>query len=103
MTTGRSLVVATVVVNCCYCYHLYSNIQCLTSLPFVIRYLHGCNVLYELVKPWANTNSIVVADSYFASFQAALRLKKIGLRFIGVMKSVTKEYPMAYLGRVELH
>jgi hypothetical protein len=58
--------------------------------------------LYELVKPWANTNSIVVADSYFASVQAALRLKKIGLRFIGTVKTATKEFPMAYLGRYQL-
>ena len=55
-------------------------------------------MLYELIKPWANTNSIVVADSYFASVQAALRLKTIGLRFIGTIKTATKEYPMAYLG-----
>ena len=40
-------------------------------------YLHGCNVLYELVRPWANTDAIVVADSYFASVQAAIRLKSI--------------------------
>jgi Transposase IS4 len=61
------------------------------------RFLHGCNVLYDLVRPWANTNSIVVADSYYASVQAALRLKSIGLRFIGTVKTATKEFPMAYL------
>ena len=65
------------------------------------RYLHGCNVLYDLVKPWANTNSIVVADSYYASVQAALRLWSIGLRFIGTVKTATREFPMPYLaGRV---
>ena len=61
-------------------------------------FLHGCNVLYDLVRPWANTNATVVADSYFASVQAALRLKSIGLRFIGTVKTATKEFPMAYLG-----
>jgi Transposase IS4 len=61
------------------------------------RYLHGCNVLYELVRPWANTDSIVVADSYFASVQAALRLKAIGLRFIGTIKTATREFPMNHL------
>ena len=66
-------------------------------------YLHGCNVLYWLVKPWANTDSVVVADSYFASVPAAIRLKEAGLRFIGVVKTATKEYPMQYLGSVELH
>jgi hypothetical protein len=34
-----------------------------TLLGYDNRYLHGCNVLYDLVKPWGNTNSIVVADS----------------------------------------
>ena len=68
------------------------------SSPLVHRYLHGCNILYELVKPWANTDSIVVGDSYFASVQAALRLKSIGLRFIGTVKTATREFPMAYLG-----
>jgi len=53
--------------------------------------------MYDLVKPWANTDSIVVADSYFASVQAAIRLKTIGLRFIGTVKTATKEFPMAYL------
>jgi Transposase IS4 len=66
------------------------------------RFLHGCNVLYDLVKPWANTGSIVVADSYFASVQAAKRLMSIGLRFIGTVKTATKEYPMAYLASKEM-
>lgn len=66
------------------------------------RYTHGCNVLYDLVKPWANTNTIVVADSYFASVQSALRLKSIGLRFIGVVKTAHKEFPMNYLSRYEM-
>ena len=64
---------------------------------FTTSFLHGCNVLYDLVKPWANTDSIVVADSYFASVQAALRLKSIGLRFIGTIKTATREFPMAHL------
>ena len=66
-------------------------------------YLHGCNVLYELVKPWANTDAVVVGDSYFTSVPAAIRLKGIGLRYIGAMKTATKEYPMHHLGGVELH
>ena len=76
---------------------IYLLMTTLTQLPHR-RFLHGCNVLYDLVKPWANTNSIVVADSYFASVQAALRLKAIGLRFIGTVKTATKEFPMAHLG-----
>ena len=53
-------------------------------------FLHGCNVLVELVRPWANTDRVVCADSYFASVQAALRLKKMGLRFIGTVKTATR-------------
>jgi Transposase IS4 len=64
--------------------------------------LHGCNVLYYLIKPWANTDAVVVADSYFASVSAALRLKSIGLRFIGVVKMATREYPMQYLASIPL-
>jgi len=63
---------------------------------------HGCDVLYELVKPWANTDRLVVADSYFASVTTALHLKKAGLRFIGVVKTATKGFPMQYLGNVPL-
>lgn len=54
------------------------------------------------MKPWANTDAVVVADSYFASVSAALRLKSIGLRFIGVIKTATKEYPMRYLASIPL-
>ena len=32
---------------------------------------HGTKVLKELVMPWANTDRIVCADSYFASVPAA--------------------------------
>ena len=67
------------------------------------NHLHGCNILCELVQPWANTDSVVVADLYFASVSAAIRLKEIGLRFIGVVKTATKEFPMACLGSTELH
>ena len=64
--------------------------------------LHGCDVLYDLVKPWANSDRLVVADSYFASVTTAIYLKKVGLRFIGVVKTATKGYPMQYLSNVPL-
>jgi hypothetical protein len=63
---------------------------------------HGCKVLLELVCNWANTGRVVVADSYFASVQTALRLKEIGLRFIGTVKTAHKGFPMRYLSQVEL-
>ena len=57
----------------------------------------------ELVRPWANTDRVVVADSFFASVGAAVRLSdQYGLRFIGVVKTATKGYPMNLLGNVVL-
>lgn len=44
----------------------------------------------------------MVADSYFASVQTAIRLFKMGLRFVGVVKTSHKAYPMHYFQRVEL-
>ena len=38
---------------------------------------HGTKVLKELVMPWANTDRIVCADSYFTSVPAAEELWKL--------------------------
>jgi hypothetical protein len=59
-------------------------------------------VLQYVVFPWSNTDRIVCADSYFASVCAALEMKRIGLRFIGVIKTATRRVPMAYLQGLEL-
>ena len=40
--------------------------------------LHGTLVLKELVMPWAMTDRIVCADSFFASVGAAVELKRLG-------------------------
>jgi hypothetical protein len=57
--------------------------------------LHGTVVLDRLVKPWYGmANRIVCADSYFASFEAAIHLRDRGLRFIGVVKTATRKYPI---------
>jgi Transposase IS4 len=63
---------------------------------------HGAQVLKSLVSPWSNSDHIVCADSYFALVTAAVELKKIGLRFIGVVKTGTRRFPMAYLQGLEL-
>jgi Transposase IS4 len=60
---------------------------------------HGTKVLLELLRPLANTDRVVVADSYYASVQSARELWKIKLRFIGVLKTATKQFPMHYLAR----
>jgi hypothetical protein len=41
--------------------------------------LHGTTVLKYLVLPWARTNRIVCADSYFTSAGTLKELKRIGL------------------------
>ena len=64
--------------------------------------LHGTQVLKTLVAPWTNSNRIVCADSYFASVGCCEELKRIGLRFIGVVKTATKRFPMAHLSQIEL-
>jgi Transposase IS4 len=56
----------------------------------------------ELVRPIANTDQVVVADSYFASIQAARELYRMGLQFIGTGKTATNQFPMNYFQRVIL-
>ena len=51
--------------------------------------------------PWANTDRIICADSYFASVPAAEELWKHGIRFIGVIKTATRKFPMAHLSNIE--
>ena len=58
--------------------------------------------MINLIRPLANTDRVVVADSYFASVQAAKALFRMGLRFIGTVKTATKGFPMHYLQRVHL-
>jgi hypothetical protein len=66
--------------------------------------LHGTVVLKRLLQPWAGKGDrVVCADSYFASVGAAEELEKMGLGFIGVVKTATKRFPTAYLSAIELH
>ena len=63
---------------------------------------HGTHILKYLTLPWANSRRGACADSYFASVTSAEELMKIGLRFIGVVKTATKKFPMQYLSSLEL-
>ena len=45
---------------------------------------------------------IVCADSYFASVATLVELKRLGFAFIGVVKTATKQFPMAHLQSQEL-
>lgn len=62
---------------------------------------HGTHVLKRLVAPWAGTQRVVCADSYFASVTAATELRAMGLRFIGVVKTAIRGYPMQALSTLE--
>ena len=64
--------------------------------------LHGTAVLRRLVEPWAGTQRIVCADSYFASVEAADEMRKIGLKFIGVVKTASTKFPIRYLSGLEI-
>jgi hypothetical protein len=54
---------------------------------------NGTSMLKYLVLPWARTDKIVCVNSYFASVGTLKELKQIGLRFIGVVKTATRQFP----------
>ena len=59
--------------------------------------IHGYKVLKELIEPWYHTHRAVCANSYFSSVSTAKELMQLGMRFIGVAKTVSKQFPVAYL------
>ena len=63
---------------------------------------HGTAVLMDLILPWVNTHKVVCADSYFALVTAAELLYVNGLKFMAVIKTATRKYPMAHLSSQEL-
>ena len=65
--------------------------------------LHGTRVMINLLVPCHNDRErVVCGDSYFASVSAVIEIKKLGLRSIGVIKTATKQFPMAYLSSREV-
>jgi hypothetical protein len=62
--------------------------------------LHGTKVLKELVSPWAQSDRLVCADSYFSSVAMVEEMARMRLRFIGVVKTATRRYPMDYLSNL---
>ena len=62
----------------------------------------GMKVMIELCCPWANSDWIVVGDSYFASVQTAQELKEIGLWFVGVVKTATKGFSCMIYKRLKV-
>ena len=71
-------------------------------LPYESEQQHGTAVTLRLVEPWFNSNRIVCADSYFSSVATAACLLRYKLWFIGVVKTATKGFPMAFLESLTL-
>ena len=61
----------------------------------------GCKVLKELIEPWYHTHIVVCAKSYFASVSTAKVLMRLGMRFIGVVKTASNQFTMVYLQALE--
>ena len=62
---------------------------------------HGTPILKYLVVSWANSERGVCAHSYFALVSSAEDMMRIGIHFIGVVKTATKKFPVAYLSSIE--
>ena len=73
------------------------------TLDFVENETHGTTIIKKLVQPWAYSDRIVCADSFFASYNCAKVLKNIGFKFVGVVKTATKRFPMKVLTTKRLH
>jgi hypothetical protein len=57
---------------------------------------HGTAVTLRLTKPWHGSGRLVVADSAFASVKTAVRMRKVGMHFIGMVKTAHSKYPKKY-------
>ena len=63
---------------------------------------HGFKFLRFLSSPRAHTDCLICDYSYFASVTTVEDLEKLGLCFIGVGKTATKKFPVAYLDYLDL-
>jgi Transposase IS4 len=63
------------------------------------RFNQGTKVLLKLIEPWNESNRFVCADSYFSSVQTALACKARKMKYIGAVKTATREFLMSYLGQ----
>ncbi len=62
----------------------------------------GTRVLSELLVNYCDSGRLVTGDAYFASVEAAVKLKEMGLHFIGNVKQCSRRFPMEVLGNVTL-
>ena len=78
----------------------HGNVQQVHSEDGRATLNHGTLVMLKLLKLWTGntrTTRVVCADSYFASVQSLRELRRNGFLFIGVVKTATREFPMAHL------
>lgn len=59
---------------------------------------HGTAVTLRLVSPWLRSDRVVCGDSYFASVETARVLYDNRMRFIGVVKTAHRSFPLTHLG-----
>ena len=90
------------------CYNFVKQMQPRqkTNLPWMATILNTTvetQDVKDLVIPWAHTNRLICADSHFASVETARELYKLGLKFIGVVKTATRSYPWKHLNAIQLH
>lgn len=64
--------------------------------------LHGAAVLKRLVSLWSESHRFMCAVSYSVSDYAAEMPLNLELKFIGVVKTATRLYPMDYLSKQNL-
>ena len=49
----------------------------------------------EMVRPWFNSGRVVIADPWFASVSTAIHLFTFGMKFIGIVRHSSSQYPKA--------
>ena len=64
-------------------------------------FIRGCKVLKDLIEPCYHTHRVICSDSYVDSISTAKELMRLGMRFIGVIKTTYKQFLMAYLQALE--
>jgi hypothetical protein len=62
----------------------------------------GTRVLLELVHLWRDSGCLVTADTYFPSVEGTLKMKEVGLYFIGSVKQCSRRFPMEVHGNTTL-
>lgn len=67
------------------------------SMDFSECFKHSTSVTMRLVQPWLLSNRAVFADSWFSSVETACALLNQKTKYIGIVKTATREYPIAQM------